>query len=318
MSVAAAGRIDVHAHYFGGAVADLIAGRGPGGPDRDRWTADTALDVMAEFDITAQILSLPFTPMATPDDPGFATRFARQVNEDYAELIATHPGRFGAFAVLPGTGADDMLDEIGYALDTLHLDGIALNSNIGGHYLGSEFMEPVLAELNRRRTPVFIHPTDCAHAAELALGRPRSVIEFPFDTARNIVNALYTGVFHRHPNLVLILPHCGGPLPSLSWRISEHTTVAIGPDDTPITPQHVADMLARLYYDTAMAGAPVSLLPTLQITDISHVLFGTDWPAAPEPTVARTIDQLVHAGLTADELHAIEYGNTAKLLSRFG
>ena len=93
---------------------------------------------------------------------------------------------------------------------------------------------------------------------------------------------------------------------------------AIGPDDTPITPQHVADMLARLYYDTAMAGAPVSLLPTLQITDISHVLFGTDWPAAPEPTVARTIDQLVHAGLTADELHAIEYGNTAKLLSRFG
>jgi hypothetical protein len=59
----------------------------------------------------------------------------------------------------------------------------------------------------------------------LGFGRPSSVVEFPFDTARNITNGLYTGLFQRLPRLRLILAHCGGVLPSLAWRIGEHTVV---------------------------------------------------------------------------------------------
>jgi 6-methylsalicylate decarboxylase len=42
-----------------------------------------------------------------------------------------------------------------------------------------------------------------------------SVIEFPMGTARNITNAIYSGVFRRHPGLTLILAHAGGALPAL-------------------------------------------------------------------------------------------------------
>lgn len=168
-----------------------------------------------------------------------------------------------------------MLAEIAYGLDVLGLDGVLLNSNSVGHYFGQPFYEPVLAELDRRQVPVLVHPTDCPHVDVLGFGRPSSVCEYPFDTGRNIVNALYSGVFRRHPRLRLILAHCGGALPSLGWRIAEHTTMGRGPEDAAIDPGHVAEVLRRLYYGTALAGAAHSLLPTLQVTDAAHMLFGT-------------------------------------------
>ncbi|ART67313.1 hypothetical protein BTO20_00685 [Mycobacterium dioxanotrophicus] len=70
-----------------------------------------------------------------------------------------------------------------------------LTSNVGGHYFGQPYLEPVLAELARREVPVFVHPTECREAAELNFGRVGSIVEFPMDTGRNITNAILTGVF---------------------------------------------------------------------------------------------------------------------------
>ncbi|MFI0938488.1 amidohydrolase family protein [Streptomyces sp. NPDC021020] len=315
-------RIDVHAHYLGGTVAELFASgftlpggyRIPAG-----WTPQAALDFMDRNGIRTQILSAPWPFAGTPEDPGFATRFCRAVNNECAELIAAYPDRFGGFAAVPYDSPDAMLAEISYALDVLGLDGVLLTSNGQGHYPGRPFHEPVLAELGRRGVPVLLHPTDCPHVDVLGFGRPSSVCEYPFDTARAVVNALYTGVFRRHPGLRLILAHCGGALPTLGWRIAEHTTMGTGPDDADIDPDHVAQVLRGLYYDTALAGAAHSLLPTLQVTTAGHVLFGSDWPAAPEATVRRNTDNLLaFPGLSAAELAGVERGNALALFPRLG
>ncbi|MGW5638812.1 amidohydrolase family protein [Streptomyces sp. NPDC003832] len=313
-------RIDVHAHYLGGAVEALFASgftlaggyRIPAG-----WSPEGALAFMDRHEITAQVLSAPWPFAGTPADPDFATRFCRDVNREYADLLAKYPGRFGAFAAVPLDSPDAVLAEIAYALDELGLDGVMLNSNSVGHYFGDDFYEPVLAELDRRRVPVFLHPTDCPHVDVLGFGRPSSVCEYPFDTARNIVNGLYRGVFRRYPHLTLILAHCGGALPSLGWRIAEHTTMGRGPDDADIDPSHVAEVLRGLYYDTALAGGPHSLLPTLAVTDAEHVLFGTDWPAAPEATVDRVIGDLTDfEGFDPAQLAGVERANAARLFPR--
>ncbi|MCW2686836.1 MAG: sle [Mycobacterium sp.] len=73
----------------------------------------------------------------------------------------------------------------------------------------------MLAELERQQVPVFLRPVDSACIEVLWLGRPSSIVEFPFDTARNITDGLYTGLLQRHPGLRLILAHCGGALPTL-------------------------------------------------------------------------------------------------------
>jgi len=315
-------RIDVHTHAMPEQAMAAIAPRGfrPRGGYKIsvQWTPEAALAYMDRRDIAAQIVSMPMAFAGTPDDPEFGTRIARMINEGSAELIGKHPDRFGAFATLPSDGPDQALAELAYALDELRLDGVVLTSNMAGHYLGDPDLEPVVAELARRQVPVFVHPTDCPYIDVLGFGRPSSIVEFPFDTARNITNALYTGVFQRHPGLRLILAHCGGALPTLGWRIGEHTVMGRGPDDADIDPGHVAQVLRGLYYETALAGSRNSLLPTLEVTTPDHILFGTDWPAAPEPTVIRNIDNLTSFdGFTKEELRGVERDNALKLFPRF-
>lgn len=315
-------RIDVHTHGVSDEAIAMIAGRGfrPTGGYKIsvRWTPDAALAYMDRHDIAAQLMSLPLSFAGSDDDPGFGVRLARTINEGHAELIAKHPDRFGAFASLPADGPDEALAEMAHALDELRLDGVVLSSNMAGHYLGDPALEPVLAELERRQVPVFVHPEDCPHIDVLGFGRPSSIVEFPFDTARTVTNALYTGVFLRHPNLRLILAHCGGALPTLGWRIGEHTVMGRGPEDADIDPEHVARVLRGLYYETALAGSRNSLLPTLEVTSADHILFGTDWPAAPEPTVIHNIDNLTSFdGFTEDELRAVERDNALRLFPRF-
>jgi predicted TIM-barrel fold metal-dependent hydrolase len=90
-----------------------------------------------------------------------------------------------------------------------------------------------------------------------------------------------------------------------------------GPRDADIDPTHVADVLRGLYYETALAASPNSLLPTLEVTTAEHILFGTDWPAAPESTVIRNIANLTtFDGFTVQQLRGIERDNALRLFPR--
>jgi predicted TIM-barrel fold metal-dependent hydrolase len=316
-------RIDIHTHAMSADVAAVLAARGfkPTGGYKIsvQWTPEAALAYMDRQGIAAQVVSMPMAFAGSDDDPEFGTRTCRMINEAYADLIAKHPGRFGAFASLPADGPEQALTELAYALDELRLDGVVLTSNVAGHYFGDPFLEPLLAELERRQVPVFVHPVDSPCIDVLGFGRPSSIVEFPFDTARNITNGLYTGFFQRHPGLRLILAHCRGALSTLGWRIGEHTVMGRGPDDADIDPTHVAEVLHGLYYETALAGSRNSLLPTLEVTTADHVLFGTDWPAAPEPTVVRNIANLTRFdGFTPEQLRGVERDNAVRLFPRFG
>lgn len=311
-------RIDVHAHYLGGVVRDILgsATRLANYRPPVEWTADGAIAFMDRLEIERQILSVPI--VTDLPEPGAQAWVARTVNEELAAVVESYPGRFGAFAFLPFGTADDAVAEIGFALDQLGLDGVLLPTNAAGHYLGDPFFEPILAELGGRGVPVFVHPENCPHADVLGFGRPSSVVEFPFDTARTVNNAIYRGVFQRNPGLQLILAHAGGVLPTLAWRIAAHSPVGRGPGDAEITPDHIAEVLRGLYYDTALAGSRASLLPTLEVTDPEHLLFGSDWPAAPEQVVLQNTGNLISFdGLTASQLAGVERHNARRLFPRF-
>jgi hypothetical protein len=68
-------------------------------------------------------------------------------------------------------------------------------------------------------------------------------------------------------------------LPTLGWRLAEHTVSWDGAAHR-IDPAHVAKVLRGLYYETELAGRGNSLLPTLEVTTADDILFGADWPAA--------------------------------------
>ncbi|MFH8496757.1 amidohydrolase family protein [Streptomyces coeruleorubidus] len=197
------------------------------------------------------------------------------MNEYTAELTREHPGRFGNFVSLPLPDVDGALEEIRFAFDTLRADGVTLLTHTHGVYLGEERLEPVFAELDRRRAVVFLHPTSPLGWEQSALGRPRPMVEYVFDTARAVTDLVMAGVLTRHPSLRVIVPHCGGVLPVLADRVDEFMRLFL-PAQVPPAPDAV-QQLRGLYYDTAGTAFPRQVPALLNLVEPDRVLFGSDY-----------------------------------------
>lgn len=83
---------------------------------------------------------------------------AHKVNGEGAEIVRKYPDKFGLLASLPLPNVEDSIEEIKYVLDVLHVDGFTLPTNTLGIYLGNSCLDPVMAELNKRKAVVVLHP----------------------------------------------------------------------------------------------------------------------------------------------------------------
>ena len=111
-------------------------------------------------------------------------------------MLHNHAPRLGALAVLPLPDVDAALAEIAHALDVLDLDGVGLLSNYRGVYLGDPRLEPVMAELDRRKAVAFVHPTIPPPWDAFTLDIPAPVLEYTFDSTR--MSAIAHSLNDRH------------------------------------------------------------------------------------------------------------------------
>jgi len=278
-------RIDVHHHIIPPVYLEAMRRVGIADPipgvDYPDWDVQTTLAVMDRQGIATAIVSIS-EPGVYFGNVALARDLARQINEFSARLVADHPQRFGAFAVLPLPDVNAALQELAYALDTLKLDGIGLLTNYRGTYLGDAALDALFAELNRRQVVAFIHPSTPPSTDQPTFGLPPSLYEFTFDTTRMVVNLLYSGTLDRYPNLRLILSHAGGTVPYLTKRLTFGPT--IGSYLKARAPQNLIASLRQLYYDVAMSASPYAL-PSLQaLVDPSHMLFGSSCLSLMLPT----------------------------------
>jgi predicted TIM-barrel fold metal-dependent hydrolase len=313
------GRIDVHAHFLPECYTRALEKAGlkslDGGFPIPSWSAEAALAMMARQDIETAMISLssPSTHFLPIDEK---PRLVREVNDAGSALVRSYPGKFGFFASLPLPDVHGAMTEIGYAFDTLGADGIILETNIVGEYLGSPRFAPVFAELNRRKAVIFLHPTSPACFDALALGRPAPLLEFPLDTTRTIVDLLYSRTLQAYSNLKVIVPHGGAALPALVARIAAFANLPII-EPRPASEQEVFETLARLYYDVALSAHPIPLAALRRLAPITQILFGSDWPFTPEMGVARNIGQLsTSAELSASDIRAIARENAERIFPR--
>ncbi|MFE9031409.1 amidohydrolase family protein [Streptomyces iakyrus] len=283
--------IDVHAHLLPDFYVQEATAAGHAHPDGmggwPSWSVQAHLELMDRHGIATAMLSLSSPGVHFGDDRA-ARLLTRRVNEFTSGLTREHPGRFGTFASLPLPDVDGALEEIAFAFDTLGADGVALLTHTHGVYLGDARLEPVFAELDRRRAVVFLHPTSPVGWERSALGRPRPMTEYIFDTARSVTDLLMGGVLTRHPNLRVIVPHCGGALPVLADRIDEFMRLLPPPQEQP--PPGGVQQLRGLYYDTAGPAFPRQVPALLNLVEPDHVLFGSDYcwtlPALAEAHIA--------------------------------
>ncbi|MFQ6398721.1 amidohydrolase family protein [Nocardia sp. KC 131] len=305
-------RIDVHQHIVPSDYADWLRSKGveaPGGRALPDWSPESALALMDRHLIATAILSLS-TPGTHFGDDAQAREWARRVNETGAELVRDRPERFGLFATVPLPDVDGSVREIAYAFDELNADGVVLLANSRGTYLGDPSFDPVMAELDRRAAVVFVHPSDLPGPA--VDGIPPFAADFLLDTTRAATNLVLRGVPRRYPNIRFILSHAGGFVPYASHRIAVAITATTGQN-----PLDALEDLSGFYFDTALSGSPAALPSLLAFARPGHVLFGTDWPFAPDPGVAYFTGQLdTYPGIDGAARAAIDQDSALSLFPR--
>ena len=277
-----------------------------------KWTPAGSVEAMDRAGIAAAITSIS-TPGVWLGDVALAKRLSRACNEFAARMEQDHPGRFGFFATVPMPDIDGTLDEIRYAFDTLHADGIGLMSNYGRVWPGDPQFAPVLDELNRRKAVVYVHPILPEACRSMMPGVGESALEYLFDTARAIASLLYNGALLRWSDVRFIFPHAGGAMPPLAERVSR-----MADRDRKVEPKPATRALSEirsLYFDVATSTNPVTLAGLLRLVSPSQVMFGTDYPFV--ASIPYTLDPLREHGLPAADLAAIESGTALRLFPRF-
>jgi predicted TIM-barrel fold metal-dependent hydrolase len=275
------------------------------------WTPARLIELMDKDGIRTAVMSLASTPGLWFDAGADEAAKTVRVCQDFvAKMRVDFPGRFGVFAPLSMMNVDVTLKEIEYAFDTLKTDGINLQTNYGDKWLGDAMYQPLLAELNRRKAVVYVHPLVAACCGRLAIPTFPAAIEVPHDTTRTVTSLLLTGSFKRFPDIKWIFSHAGGTIPMMAGRLAAFYDE--NPKTKEFAPNGVSAELAKLYYDTANATSAPAMAALLKLVPASQVTYGTDYPYFP-------LDQnksLHKLGIAAADIEAIEHGNATRLIPR--
>lgn len=311
------GRIDTHHHIVPPDYRDWLLSRGEsaGGLAVPTWGADADLAFMDSRRIATAVLSVS-TPGTHLGDDAEARTWARKVNDYAAETVKDRPDRFGFFASVPLPDVDGALDEAARALDELGADGVILLSNYRGAYLGDPAFAPLMAELGRRGTTVFVHPAELP--GPTAPGIPPYAADFLLDTVRAAMSLTLSGTTTRHPDIAFLLSHGGGFLPYAAHRIG--FALEVHQQATGVHPvmdrEALLTELRRFYFDTALSANPDTLPSLLAFADPTRITFGSDYPHATAEGAAYVTDQLDAYPLDDAQRTALNRGNAEALFPR--
>ncbi|WP_079406457.1 amidohydrolase family protein [Streptomyces sp. 3211] len=317
-------KIDMHHHFCAPQWRDWAAHHGLINPERlppwSRLDTAAAIRFMDGAGITTAVLK-PMLPARYRS----SAQLREAVNitlQSMIEVAQSHPGRFSYYVPLFLDDAEASSWAVRRGLGQLGAVGVNVTANYGGVYLGDPAYDRLFHELNEYAAVVDTHPHNLPDGppggpgaaggpgASTVPGIPNFMCDFLLDTTRAAVNMISRRTLDRFPDLSIVLPHAGGFLPYIATRLE-----ALGRFCEPsVEPAAVRDHLSRFYYDTAGPMAPAATL--LEHVPADHILFGTDWPAAPADTVMDLALPALEAdpAFTPEQLQGIYHGNAMRLI----
>lgn len=308
-------RIDTHHHIIPPDYRKALRKAGideAGGRALPDWSADAALQMMAELDVATAIMSVSTPGTTFLFDAADAAALARDLNDFTAELVTAQPDRFGYFATVPMPHIAESVAETVRALDDLNADGVVLLANNDGVYLGQDGQDDLFAALDAHSAVVFIHPADLP--GPTVPGIAPFAADFLLDTTRAAYLLVRNGIRSKYPNIRFILSHAGGFVPYASHRMA----VAIM-SETRRSPADILDEFSSFYFDTALSSSVAALPTLLAFAKPGHITFGSDWPFAPVAAGKLFAAGLeTYPGLDNSMRNAIDHTNALALFPRLG
>ncbi len=278
-------KVDFHSHailpsYINGMKKLKIDAAAEEGFPLPKWSAENHLQFMSDAEIDFSILSMP-----TPHISNFEV--AREINEEFSAICKKYPDKFGFVATLPLPDVEGSIAEIDYSTKKLGALGFKVASNSEGVYLGDERLDPIFAELNRQKSLVIMHPSPARQLPRenVVTGRVMALYEYPADTTRAVLNMLANGTLEKFPEIKFVVPHCGSFLPYMKQRAGAMFQMLSSMKM--MESVNIEDSLKRLYFDLAGDPMPDALDILLKITDIDHIVYGSDYPYVPAPILLK-------------------------------
>jgi predicted TIM-barrel fold metal-dependent hydrolase len=287
--------------------------------------------IMDRYEGYVQVLTLAAPPIeAVAASPDASPDLARLANDELAALVMTHPDRvLGFVASLPMNNPEAALAEVDRAVDQLGATGVQIFSNVNGRPLDRPEYQPIFARMAERRLPIWIHPTRPASVPDYS-GESRSKYDiwwafgWPYETSAAMARLVFSGLFDRHPDLVIITHHMGAMIPFCAGRIGSGLDQLGSRTDDPDDLGALArlkkrplDYFRMFYGDTALFGAWPAMESGLAFFGADRILFGTDMPFDPEkgPGFIRdTIAAMERMRASAEDKDKIYEGNARRLL----
>jgi len=250
---------------------------------------EASIEYMATVGSATTMLSFP--PIDLVDNKE-SKAVARAANEYAATLCDSDPSHFGFFATIPTLlEIDAALEEVIYALDKLHADGVMLMTRYGTKYLGHSSFKPMWSELNARQAVVFIHPTGGINDVLVNEYLPAPVLDYPQETTKTALDMIISGTMRSFPDCKVILSHAGGNLPYIIGRAASLVPSLAGLKDKP--PHEFIEDARAFYFDLALSTTSHTLDTLLKNMPIDHIMYGSDFPFGPAVAtlpLARALD----------------------------
>jgi predicted TIM-barrel fold metal-dependent hydrolase len=211
---------------------------------------------------------------------------SRLCNDTASKAERDYPGRFIGAAHANPLGGAEAMKELRRSRDELGFQGVVITSEQNGLYLDAPEFEPFWAEAGRLGMFVFVHP---------ALRLNHSQQFDGYDTARSVgrefslimatIRLINSGVFDRHPGLVVHMAHLGGGIASMLGRIRSYQDKDFW--GTAGNPRHGMKPLKdfdhyfahNIVFDTAgFCGAIGAVKAALVEIPAARIVFATDYP----------------------------------------
>ncbi|KAJ5092618.1 2-amino-3-carboxymuconate-6-semialdehyde decarboxylase [Penicillium alfredii] len=316
-------KVDTHHHFVPEFYAKAIedAGGDPSGWPTPSWTPLRSKLLMKRLGVQTAILSAT-APGACILKGQASFDLARKLNEYAADLRDKEPQHVGFFAALPSLlDTDAALAEITYGLDTLHADGVTVFTRYGDNhtYLGHPSLEPIWAELNRRRCVVFVHPTHPVDTTMMNPKLPQPALDYPHETTRAAMDMILSGTKGKFPDCKVILSHAGGTLPYLVSRVATPMRKAPGfvvENRMGTTHEKVMEDFRSFYFDLALSASPHVLDMMLKTIPHDHIFYGSDFPYAPITAYPAFLEELEGYEMSQELRDKINFGNAIQLIPR--
>lgn len=242
----------------------------------------------------------------------------RRVNDDLAQQISEHPGRFRGFATLPLYDPEAAGEELRRCVGELGFVGALIVGTFEGLFLDDARFDPILAAAEAVDRPIYVHP-----------GLPQPQVSRPYyfgdwttgvglmfsgpafgwhaEAGVHVIRLILSGALDRHPGLKLLSGHWGEVMAFWLERLDE--TFALVRNDR--------DRAVSDYYRQQIWVTPSGMFNQHQLAHViaelgaERIVYSEDFPYVRRDNVTGF---LTESGLTDQQMHAIAHTNAEALL----